>query len=104
MGKNIATKPYVQQRTPSGEYEGNGTSHSIVCGFRPKRVHIYSDDNRWIIRHFDGHSTKGLGRMSVGGMHALRGLTLTSGGITITDTGFNVGDNQAVNKNGKTYR
>ena len=104
MGQNAATKTYVASRNISGSYVGNGTEHSVNLGFRPKRVKIYSDDNKFAIRKFDGQGeTKGMGRMKSGGGLAMRSLELTSGGIAITNSGFTVGNNNAVNENGVTY-
>ena len=86
MGQNAATKTYVAKRNQSGSYVGNGTTQDIELGYRPKRVKIYSDNNEFAIRHFDGQAaTRGMGRMKSGdkGM-AMRALELVSGGITIT--------------------
>lgn len=100
-----ATEAHVKSRTPSGTYTGNGTSQEIECGFLPSRVRIYSEDNKYVIRKFGTAPTKGMGRMKVGGgsSTALRGLTVTNGGITFTDTGFTVGSNNAVNQNTVAY-
>ena len=100
----IASTGFGQRKTSVGTYIGNGISHEIVLGFRTRRVKIYDDNNEFDIKHFDGmDKTRGIGRLQSGGNLAHRGIKLSIGGITITDTGFIIGDNEAVNKNGLTY-
>ena len=104
MTNDPISSSYLEKRIPSGSYVGNGVSQTIVLGYRPKRVKIYSDDNNFIMRLFDGQSnTHGIGRMTSAGAQMHRGLKLTDGGISITDTGFSIGNNVAVNENGKTF-
>ena len=104
MGQNLATKNFVDSRMPSGSYIGNGTEQNIECGFKPKRVKIYSENNDYLIRKFDGQSlSHGMGRIASGGNRMHRGIKIDTGGIEITDTGFTVGSNISINTNGETY-
>ena len=103
MSKTLMTEGGVKALSPVGSYVGNGTSQDITLGFRPRKVKVYSEDNNFIIRKFGDGPCHGQGRMTSGGNLAHRGLKITNNGITFTDTGFSVGSNDAVNKNGVTY-
>lgn len=100
----LASVNYVRKHTEVGSYTGNGTTQEITLNFRPRKISIYDDDNDFIIKHFDGQSkTQGIGRTKNAQSEMHRSIKLVSGGITVTDTGFIVGDNPAINKAGVTY-
>lgn len=83
----------------NGNYVGNGTTQSIVVGFKPSRIHVlnWTNDGSEDVLKLTGmegdtcqvnKSTKG---------------KILSGGITITSTGFTVGASIYVNKTGSIF-
>jgi len=88
----------------TGSYVGNGTEQSINCGTRPSAVRIIRQDRKYLMEHFDGEITT-LGMMALGASDNYRKCEATNGeGITITDTGFDVGISAMINEDGHTYR
>jgi hypothetical protein len=82
-----------------GSYIGNGSSITIELGFRPVKVRLVNatEDYTEEVLKLEGMAddTCQLNKNSKG--------KILSGGITILDDGFVVGDSQYVNRNGDTY-
>lgn len=103
MGKAVSTT-FVTSRIPVGSYAGNGTSHIITVGFRPRVVRISTEDGKTLISKQDGKSSVGHGQVASGGGISMRSFRIADGeGITITDTGFSINDNPAINSDGIEY-
>lgn len=87
--------------TVIGTYTGNGTTQTITLGFRPKFVKIRSVDGIYDVTNRGTGSTFGL--IGVGMTLAYRHVSVPTGGITITNTGFEVGNSASVNGSGIGY-
>ena len=84
-----------------GTFVGNGTTQTITLGFRPKFVKIRSTDGVYDITNSGTGITFGL--IGVGMTLAYRYVSVPTGGITIDDTGFTVGNSASVNGSGVSY-
>lgn len=83
----------------SGSYTGNGTTQTITLGFQPKKVRLvnWTEDGSEEVLKLEGMET------NTAQLNKTNKGKILSGGITLTDTGFTVGNNQYVNRNGDTY-
>lgn len=80
----------------SGAVVGTGSLITVVCGFRPKRVELVSEDDPGLAIHTD--------TMGDGEAYLDDGAPsfVTSAAITLTDSGFTIGTNAALNTSGET--
>lgn len=86
----------------AGQYVGNGDEQEVKCGNRPAVVKVRSIDRKYMVELHDGESiTRGL--LALGPSMQYRTTAITDGGITITDTGFTIGNSEAVNQNEVDY-
>jgi hypothetical protein len=96
----------------TGTYTGNGSSQSITCSFggknfQPKYIEIV-DVSGTVYRSIKIDTMNGSDYMRSQNSVGFAGnsvVWVTSGqGITITSTGFSVGNEPSINNNGDTYR
>ena len=91
--------PELGIQKPSGSYIGNGTTLTIEVGFKPNVVTItnWTKDGSEIVRKHKGmeNGTAVIDKNNKG--------KILQGAVTLTDTGFIVGESQYVNKSGNTY-
>jgi len=93
LSTNGAGTLYWRSVVATGSYTGNGASQSITVGWQPKHIIIISDKGKVSIKNDfmpdDDFSHNGTWE--------------TTGGITITSTGFDVGDINGINKKNDTF-
>jgi len=91
--------PRLGEQQSHGSYVGNGTSIQIVLGFQPVKVRIvnWTKDGGEEVLKLDGmeDDTCQLNKNNKG--------KILSGGITLLDDGFAVGESIYVNKSGSTF-
>jgi hypothetical protein len=91
--------PRLGEQQPSGSYVGNGTSLEITLGFKPVKVRIvnWTLDGSVEVLKLEGmeSDTAQVNKQNKG--------KILSGGVTLLEDGFVVGNSQYVNKNGETF-
>ncbi|KPK66712.1 MAG: hypothetical protein AMS21_00740 [Gemmatimonas sp. SG8_38_2] len=83
----------------SGNYSGNGVSQSVVIGWQPALVVIFSEDTTKGAIGYKSASMAGSDYLACSD-----DAEALSDGITLTATGFSVGDGDEVNRSGITFR
>jgi hypothetical protein len=84
--------------TTSGKYIGNGTSKDIRITKPWNRLTITSGDRKYIMSFFKDNSGKTIGQAAIGSGGAFKQLEIVDGGITMTETGFNIGNHISINQ------
>lgn len=98
MVKNVGLFP------TRGKYTGNGTSQSINTHSPPHKVAITRKDRKFeMTAYYDETDGATIGRSAIDSSGNYRKLEVLSGGITITETGFDIGEHVSVNENGQEY-
>lgn len=96
------SKAYEKGNEPimSGTYTGNGTSQKITTRFQPSKIEIIENDGISKVEKIEDNPEVGY-MVNTDGF--LVSITITEGGITILNDGFEVGSNIAINEDGTTY-
>lgn len=84
----------------AGQYTGNGNEQTITTHERPKMVAIWREDGKYNIMKMGGSPATGQA-VNVAGL--VQSIRIKNGGITMESDGFTVGNNDAVNEDGKVY-
>jgi hypothetical protein len=87
-----------------GTYTGTGAALSVQLGFKPACVLLYNEtDGTFAGLHISG-AADGVSLKIVDSGSGTTDLSVSSAGITLGATGFNVGTDAAYNVNAKVYR
>lgn len=85
--------------TQTGTYTGTGAAQSVTLGYRPMLLIIFNETDGDVI-NFKLGAQAGDDHVSIGTATAL----VSSGGITLSNTGFSVGTDNSVSENAKVFR